>query len=108
MATFILLATWTDQGIRTVQDTAKRAEAFKKLATDAGVDVKDIYWTFGQYDIVALTEAPDDAAAMVVALTMGKSGNVRTQTLRAFSEADMGPILSNVLAEGDYFGRGIG
>jgi uncharacterized protein with GYD domain len=97
MATYIMLANWTDQGIRNVQDTTKRAEIFKQLAKDAGVEVKDIYWTLGQYDIVVLAEAPDDTATITLALTTGKAGNVRTQTLRAFSETDMGGILTKVV-----------
>ena len=96
MATYIVLANFTDQGIRNVKDTAKRADAFKELAKSLGATVKDVYWTLGQYDIAALVEAPDDAIVTALGLTLGKFGNVRTQTLRAFSQTDMDAILGKV------------
>lgn len=96
MATYIMLASFTDQGIRDVKDTTKRADAFKELAQASGVTVKDIYWTLGQYDIVAIADASDDMAMTAVGLALGKSGNVRTQTMRAFSQPDMNAILARV------------
>jgi uncharacterized protein with GYD domain len=96
MATYIVLANFTDQGIRNVKDTLKRAEAFTELAKANGATVKDLYWALGRYDIVAIIEAGDDMAMTSLGLTLGKSGNVRTQTLRAFNQADMAKILSNV------------
>jgi uncharacterized protein with GYD domain len=96
MATYIVLANFTDQGIRNVKDTAKRADVFKELAKSLGATVKDVYWTLGQYDIAAVVEAPDDAIVTALGLTLGKSGNVRTQTLRAFSRTDMDAILGKV------------
>ena len=96
MATYIMLANFTDQGIRNVKDSVKRAEAFKELAKGAGVTVKDLFWTLGQYDIVAIADAPDEMTVTALGLTLGKSGNVRTQTLRAFTATDMTAILSKV------------
>ena len=96
MATYIVLGNFTDQGVRNVKDTTKRADAFKELAKSSGATVKEIYWTLGQYDIVATVEAPDDKVATALGLTLGKAGNVRTQTLRAFSAADMTSILGKV------------
>jgi len=96
MTTYIVLANFTDQGIRNIKDTTKRADAFKKLAKSMGVTVKEIYWTLGAHDIVTVIEAPEDAAVTALGLALGKSGNVRTQTLRAFSHADMDAILGNV------------
>ena len=61
MPTFISLFNWTEQGIRDVKDTAKRAEAFRSLTQAAGGSVKYIYWTMGRYDGVIVFEAPDDA-----------------------------------------------
>ena len=58
MATYIILGQFTDQGIRNVKDTAKRADAFKELAKKAGGSVKDIYWPLGQYDLLAIVNAP--------------------------------------------------
>jgi uncharacterized protein with GYD domain len=97
MAAFILLGSFTDQGIRSVKDTTKRADAFKELAKGSGVTIKEIYWTLGQYDIVAIADSPDDTTMTALGLALGKSGNVRTQTLRAFSASDMNAILAKVV-----------
>ena len=96
MAMYVVLANFTDQGVRNVKDTVKRAESFRELAKSSGATVKDIYWTLGQYDIVATVDAPDDMVITALGLTLAKAGNVRTQTLRAFSPADMGAIVSKV------------
>ena len=96
MATYIMLASFTEQGIRNVKDTTKRADAFRELAKGSGATVKDIYWTLGQYDIVAILDAPDDAAVTALLLTVGGLGNVRTQSLRAFTADEMGEILGRV------------
>jgi len=96
MATYIMLANFTDQGIRNIKDSVARAETFKEMAKGAGVTVKELYWTLGQYDIVALADAPDEMTVTALGLSLGKSGNVRTQTLRAFSAADMTTILGKV------------
>ena len=96
MATYIVLGNFTDQGIRNVRDTGKRAEAFSDLAQKAGATVKDVYWTIGQYDIAAIIEAPDDAVLTTLMLTIGTLGNVRTQTLRAFTASEMAAILPRV------------
>ena len=96
MAMYVVLANFTDQGVRNVKDSPKRAEAFKELAKSSGATVKDLYWTLGQYDIVATVDAPDDMAITALGLTLAKAGNVRTQTLRAFSQAEMGSILRKV------------
>jgi uncharacterized protein with GYD domain len=96
MAGFVVLANFTDQGVRHVKDTLQRAEAFKELAQSAGVTVKDMYWTLGQYDIVAVCDAPDDETATALSLSVASFGNVRTQTLRAFSAAEMAKILGKM------------
>jgi uncharacterized protein with GYD domain len=96
MATYILLVNFTDQGIRNAQDSPKRADTLKKMAKKAGVNVKDVYWTLGQYDAVTILEAPDDMTATAVALSLSELGNVRTQTLPAFSAADMKTIIGKM------------
>ena len=96
MATYITLYNYTDQGIRNVKDTTKRANAFIELAKSKGVVVQEIFWTLGQYDVVAIFDAPDDKVVTALGLTLSKLGNVRTQTLKAFSQADMDAILSGV------------
>jgi uncharacterized protein with GYD domain len=95
MASFVT-CNFTDQGVRHVRDTLQRAEAFKELAKNAGVTIRDIYWTLGLYDIVAICAAPDDETATAVSLSVAAFGNVKTQTLRAFSAAEMGQILGKM------------
>ncbi|HSF21917.1 MAG TPA: GYD domain-containing protein [Burkholderiales bacterium] len=95
MATFISLVNFTDQGIRGVKDSPKRAEAFKATAKKLGVTVRELYWTVGRYDVVVVMEGDDEAVTSTL-LKVGSLGNVRSETLRAFSAADMGRILSNV------------
>jgi uncharacterized protein with GYD domain len=96
MPTYLALLNFTDQGIRTVKDTTKRAAAVRELAKAAGINMKDIYWTLGQYDLAVVFEGPDDAAITALGLTLGAAGNVRTQTLRAFSADEMEGILSKM------------
>ena len=96
MATYITLGTFSDQGIRNVQDTTKRAEAVAKAAKKFGVTLKEIYWTLGSCDMVVLFDAKDDASMTALGLTIGKAGNVRTQTLRAFNKDEMNAILAKV------------
>jgi uncharacterized protein with GYD domain len=97
MAMYVLLVSFTDQGIRNVKDTTKRAEAFREMAKKAGATVKDLYWTLGQYDVVTILEAPDAASVTALGLSVGALGNVRTQTLPAFSAAEMGSILKKMV-----------
>src|SRR5262245_14526821 len=97
MVTYVVLAKFTDQGIRNAKDSPKRADAFKEMAKTFGVTVKEILWTQGQYDIVTIVEAPDDASAMSLNLSLGALGNARTETLRAFSAAEMKQIVGKML-----------
>jgi uncharacterized protein with GYD domain len=83
---YIVLVNWTDQGIRNVQDSPKRLDAARKMLADMGGSFKDVWLTMGEYDLVAICEAPDDAVVARFALQMGKGGNVRTRTLKAFPE----------------------
>jgi uncharacterized protein with GYD domain len=96
MPTYVMLLNFTEQGIRNIKDSPKRADAFKDMAKKAGATVKDVFWTLGQYDVVAIIEAPDDVSMTALGLGTGKLGNVRTQTLRAFSAAEMQNILGRV------------
>ena len=93
MATYILLASYTEQGIKGIKDTVKRTEAVREMAKKAGLAMKESYWTLGQYDVVAVFEAPDDESMTAFALSVAKLGNVKTQTLRAFSGKEMTTIL---------------
>jgi uncharacterized protein with GYD domain len=96
METYVMLFNLTDQGIRNIKDISMRVEPIRDLATSLNVTVKSIFWTLGQYDMVAIIDAPDEIAITALGLSIGKAGNVRTQTLRAFSQAEIGPILSKV------------
>lgn len=96
MATYISLFSFTDQGIRNVKQSAERAQAFRKLAQKAGVTVKDIYWTLGAYDGVAIADAPDAQTMQSVLLGLGSQGNIRTQTLPGFSPEEMDSILAKL------------
>jgi uncharacterized protein with GYD domain len=96
MATFVMLVSFTDQGVRNIKETTKRADSFKQMAEKVGVTVRDIYWTLGQYDAVAIGEAPDDETATAVALSIGSLGNIRTQTLPAFSRNEMDAIIKKM------------
>lgn len=96
MATYILLGTFTDQGIKNVKDTTKRVQDFKEMATKAGATVKHVFWCHGQFDTVAILEAPSSEIASAIALSVGSLGNIHTQLRRAFTEDDMQVILSSV------------
>ena len=96
MAYYVLLSNFTDQGIRSVKDTQKRADAFKAMASKSGVKVHTLLWTLGQHDVVAVAEADDDIAATALSLSLAALGNVRTQTLRAFDTADMTKIMAKM------------
>jgi uncharacterized protein with GYD domain len=97
MATYLMLAQFTDLGIRNVKDTTKRAEAFKTMAVKVGATVRVLYWTLGQYDLASIVDAPDDAAMNTLLISVGALGNIRTQTLRAFSADEMDQILAKVV-----------
>jgi uncharacterized protein with GYD domain len=97
MGTYIALSNFTDQGIRSVKDTTKRAEAVKEAAKTFGANMTQIYWTLGKYDVVSIIEAPNDEAATAFALSIGVAGNIRTHTLRAFSKDEMNGILGKMV-----------
>lgn len=96
MATYIVLNTFTDQGIRNVRETTNRADQVRELAKKFGVTVKEIYWTLGAYDVVTIFEAPDEAAITAFGLAVGSAGNVRTQMLRAFNRDEMKSVLAKM------------
>ena len=96
MATYIVLSTFTEQGIKSVRETTKRADAVRETARKMGIETKSIYWTVGKYDVVATFEAPDDASITALALTLGSAGNIRTQTMRAFTKEEVTGILAKL------------
>ena len=84
MGKYVLLLNWTEQGIKNVKDTIKRAESFKSYLERRGGKLTDLFDTFGQYDLVVTAELPRDEIAMSVSLGTGALGNVRVTTLKAF------------------------
>lgn len=96
MPTYISLVTFTDQGIRHIRQTTERAKGLVNTASKMGIKIKDIYWTMGVFDAVFMAEAPDDESMTAFAATMCSLGNIRTQTLRAFSADEMSKILAKL------------
>ena len=94
MATYISLINWTEKGAAGFKETVDRAEAGKQLATAFGGALKEVYWTMGPYDIVAVSEAPDDETASAFVLALGSQGNIRGTTMRAFSADEMRGIIA--------------
>lgn len=86
MPTYIALLNWTEQGIARVKDSPKRLDSGRKAFKKFGVEIKDTYLTMGHYDLLCIIEGPDDETVARALLTLGSQGNVRTETLRAFSE----------------------
>jgi uncharacterized protein with GYD domain len=96
MPTYISLTNWTDQGIRNVKDVPKRLDAARETIKAAGGELKGIYMTMGAYDLVTIAEAPNDEVVAKMLLTIGALGNVRTTTLRAFTEAETRTIIASL------------
>jgi len=96
MLTYIGLLSFTDKGIQTVKDTTKRAAAAKELAKKLGVNMREIFWTTGECDIVCVLEADDENALAAFSLASAMQGNVRSRSLRAFSASEMDKILAKL------------
>jgi uncharacterized protein with GYD domain len=92
---YIMLLRWTDQGIRNFKDTTRRADSAKREAERIGGKLT-LYWTFGEYDLVCILEAPNDEAAMEFELKVGSFGNVRTTTLRAFTQEEIARVVNKL------------
>jgi uncharacterized protein with GYD domain len=96
MPTYIGLVKLTDQGIRNVKETTKRAKSFREMAELAGVMVRETLWTMGRYDLVLVVDAPNDETMSRVTLRLGMLGNAKTETLKAFSAQEMDKILKGL------------
>ena len=99
---YIMLLRWTEQGIRNFKDTTGRADAEKSEAERIGGKLT-LYWTFGEYDAIVILEAPNEEASMQFELKVGSLGNIRTTTLRAFTEE----VIANVIDKLSQLGCGI-
>ena len=98
MATYVALVNFTDQGVRQIRHTTERAKALINAASNLGVKIKDIYWTMGALDAVLIAEAADAESVMAFAASIASLGNIRTQTLRAFTAEEMNQILEKMPA----------
>jgi uncharacterized protein with GYD domain len=96
MPAYVMLANWTDQGARQVRDSPKRVDAAKKALAEMGGEFKSLYMTMGDYDLVVIYEAPDDAVAARFTLLLGQMGAVRTTTMKAFPEAAYREIINSL------------
>ena len=96
MTTYIILFQLTQQGIENIKESPARVEAAKKAFRALGVEVKAFYSVMGRYDTIFILEAPDDDTVAKAALAIGSIGNVRTETLRAFTEDEYKKIIADL------------
>ena len=96
MPTFILSLNWTDQGIRSVKDAPKRSKAAHQLAKKVGVEIKQIFLTTGDSDLLAIVESPDGENVAKFSIALGAQGNVRTRTARAWAEPEFGKLIASL------------
>jgi uncharacterized protein with GYD domain len=96
MPTFIMSLNWTDQGIRAVKDAPKRSQAARELAKKMGVEIKQVYLTSGDSDLLAIVETPNGDNVAKFALAISSLGSVRTRTSRAWSEAEYMKLISEL------------
>jgi len=96
MTTYIMLGNWTDQGITAIAESPRRLDAAKGMLAEMGGKFLAFYMTTGEHDMVGVYEAPDDAVAARFSLMLGRMGNVRTQTLKAFPEEAYRAIVASL------------
>ncbi|RZF26880.1 GYD domain-containing protein [Paraburkholderia sp. UYCP14C] len=96
MATYVVLLQFTDQGIRAIKNTAQRAGQAAEMAKSFGCEMKQIYWTLGEYDLVSVIDATDEQSFLAFGFALGSSGNVRTKTLRAFDKDEISAVIGRL------------
>jgi uncharacterized protein with GYD domain len=96
MPMFIMSLSWTEQGIRSVKDAPKRAQASKELAKKMGIDIKEVYLTSGDEDLVVIVDTPNGDNVAKFAMVLGSQGNVRSRTVRAWPEAEFKKLISEL------------
>ena len=101
MPNYVCLVSFTQEGLKQLHATTRRARAFKEKVEAHGITIKATLWTLGRYDLVHILEAPDDETAAAMAFSMGALGNVRTEILRGFDVDEMETILKNVFTPYD-------
>ena len=100
MPTYVSLIRFTEQGAKNVRETQRRAAAFRDAAGGRGITVREVYWTLGAYDGLLVLDAPDEETVTAAMVSLGALGNVRTQTMRAFDETEIGGIVERAGATG--------
>jgi uncharacterized protein with GYD domain len=93
MPTYVVLYTFTDEGRKNAKETVTRARQARQENEQRGFQVRGLYWTQGQYDLVAIVDAPDEPAMISGLFNLASAGNVRSETLRAFTEEEMAAAL---------------
>jgi uncharacterized protein with GYD domain len=96
MPTFILSLSWTDQGIRSVKDAPKRAQASRELAQKLGIEIKEVYLTSGDDDLLVIVDTPNGDNVAKYALALGSQGNVRTRTARAWPQSEFQKLIAEL------------
>ena len=96
MVTYIGLLNFTDKGIQSIKDSTKRAAAAKEVGKKMGVNMRDVFWTMGEYDLVCVLEADDEQSLTAFNLAIATQGNVRTKSLRAFSASEFDKALAKL------------
>ncbi|MBI4311183.1 MAG: GYD domain-containing protein [Chloroflexi bacterium] len=99
MATYVVLYRFTDEGRKNIKATVKRATEIRKENESRGFKVIGHYWTQGQYDLVAVVDAPSEEAMMAGLFSIAEAGNVRSETLRAFTDEEMQRLMTGAAAQ---------
>ena len=94
MPTYVSLLNWTEQGVKSFRQSTERAREFFKLVEAAGGKVRELVWTVGEYDLVSIVEYPDEESGEAALLQLGAAGNIRSNSLRAFSSSEMEGIIA--------------
>jgi uncharacterized protein with GYD domain len=96
MPTYVVLYKFTDEGAKNAKGTVQRSREARAENEQRGFKVQGLYWTQGQYDLVAIVDAPDEQSMMAGLLNIAGAGNVRSETLRAFTESEMEAIIAKM------------
>ena len=97
MAQYLIMGNFTDTGIKNVKETIKRGERFKEMAKECGVEIQELMWVLGDYDVFCLAEAPDDQTVTTLLLSAGSRGFVKTSSCRVFSKDEMSAIVQKMV-----------
>lgn len=96
MSTYFVLVNWTDKGVQQVKDSPRRFEAAKRALAEMGGEIKSVYLTMGEYDLILICEASDDAVMARFVMQLGMLGFVRTRTVKAFPESAYREIIASL------------